>query len=107
MPHPDSSLIDLRYTRSKDPVTSRVAAERVTVDANLTTKAIVLGILRTWGPLTHDEIHARYKAAGGTRTPQRIRTATKELVTENLVRESTALIGETENGGPSLKWEIR
>lgn len=94
----------LKFARTTDADTSYKAAE-ITVDGWGKVRAAVYAILAQHGPLTHDEIHAYYREAGGRRTVQRIRTATRELVNDGMVRRSN-LLGLSFNGGESQKWEV-
>lgn len=98
--------VELRgKVRATDPETSWNAASLIDANGNLYVKEAILRILAHHGPLTHGEIHAIYRDAGGRRTENRVRTATKELVTAGHVRRSN-VIGLTPLGNDSQKWEV-
>lgn len=73
--------------------------------ASQNVKDIIVGILMVHGPLTHSDIHEKYRDAGGRRTENRIRTATAELVREGRVRRSNVL-GLSPAGNDSHMWEV-
>lgn len=77
------------YARRTDPATSHEAAR---VATKSTAKTVVLAILKKHGPLHDDGILAIHdemvrKGLTTARSPQRLRTARRELCDENLVRE--------------------
>ena len=94
-----------RHTRSRDPETSWSAAEISAANWSELKAAIVL-IMATNGPLTDEELFDRYVSAGfPTRTPQRLRTARKELQLAGDVLLSDVL-GRTRGGYWSQKWVL-
>lgn len=74
------------------------AAVLITGKGEMIVKSAILAILLKHGPLSDDDIHAHYAAAGGNRTTQRVRTARKALENDGLVREFDTE-GVTSNGG--------
>jgi hypothetical protein len=97
-----------RRVRSREAETSWEAAA-ISAEAAGSVRDFVLHALALGKPLTDDEIFAMYRAAGGTRTPQRVRTAREELthpkVGDPLVKEHT-VIGVSNFGNASRKWVI-
>ncbi len=97
-----------RRVRSLDPATSWDAATITAPDAN-EVRNKVLTIVSARGPLTDDEIFARYRAAGGTRTAQRVRTARAELsrpiTGDPLIREHDR-DGISPTGAAARRWVI-
>ena len=67
-----------RRVRTRDADTSWDAA-RITRSGSEDVKARVLGIIRRHGPIHDEGIFAVYRLEGGTRTPQRVRTARAQL----------------------------
>ena len=106
MPLTEQILLDLRgKVRDRDPETSWAAAASISLAKYGQVKQAVLAILEAEGPLTHDGIFKAYEKAGGTRTAQRVRTATKELHLAGLVRPSN-VAGISDHGGDSQRWEL-
>ncbi len=103
----DAADLD-RKVRSHDADSSWSAA-RITRPQQESVKDAILIILGKRGPLTDDEIYYAYRAAGGRRTPQRVRTARAELVNPKhgrpLVRLSN-VIGISATGADAQKWEV-
>lgn len=84
---------------------SWTAAAQMTRRGELVVESAVVEILRAHGPLCHDDIHRIYRQAGGTRTPNRIRTVTAKLRNEGRVVEVDHG-GLTVNRGESTRWEL-
>ena len=97
-----------RKVRSHDPETSWLAA-RVSKRRQGEVKDFIVLILARRGPLTDDAIYAAYRASGGRRTAQRVRTARAELVNPKFgdpqVKLST-VVGLSDAGGESQTWEV-
>jgi hypothetical protein len=98
-------LVARLNVRATDPDTSHTAGANIAPEALSLLKQMILDVLTESGPLTHDEIHARCRQLGIRRTPQRVRTATSDLVTLGRVKKSN-LIGISNNGGDSHRWEL-
>ena len=97
-----------RKVRSRDPETSWEAA-RITNRRQGEVKDFIVLVLARLGPLTDDAICAAYRASGGRRTAQRVRTARAELVNPRFgnpqVKLSTVM-GLSDAGGESQTWEV-
>jgi hypothetical protein len=97
-----------RRVRSHEAETSWAAAA-ISAATAVSIRDYVLQLLALGRPLTDDEIYARYRAAGGTRTPQRLRTAREELVHpkhgQPLVKEHVT-VGTSQFGNPARRWVI-
>jgi len=97
-----------RRVRSHEAETSWVAAT-IQPGAAKSVRDSILHILATYGPLTDDEIYAQYRADGGMRTPQRVRTAREELINpkegRRLIREHHH-IGYSALGNAARQWVI-
>lgn len=97
-----------RRVRSHDPDESWSAADISTADANEVRRA-VLAIIAGRGPITDEEIVTLYRAAGGPRTPQRVRTARAELSRpvhgEPLIREHDTA-GTSSTGATARRWVL-
>lgn len=91
--------------RTSDPATSHSAAALMNEAASQNVRDIIVGILLVHGPLTHSAIHEKYREAGGRRTENRIRTATKELERDGRVRRSN-VVGLSPLGNESHLWEV-
>ena len=98
-----------RQVRSRDPETSYVAALAMDRRKTRGLSDSIYDLLLTHGPQTDDALYKLYRAAGGTRTPQRVRTARAELVrgTEalNPTVRATGHLGVSEHGGPAQIWQ--
>lgn len=97
-----------RKVRSRDPETSWRAA-RISKRQQGEVKDFIVLILARRGPLTDDAIYRAYRASGGRRTPQRVRTARAELVNPKYGDpqvQLSAVVGLSEAGGPSQTWEV-
>jgi hypothetical protein len=97
-----------RRVRSHDPEPSWDAARITAPDAN-EVRVKVLAIVAARGPLTDDEIFAHYRAAGGTRTAQRVRTARAELsrpVTGDPILRELDRDGVSATGAAARRWVI-
>ncbi len=96
-----------RRTRSRDPESSWEAAAIKRDDAS-EISTFILQLLRQRGPLTDDAIYEMYLRAGGTRTPQRLRTERAGLLFPRsgspLVR-AAAVGGTSRLGNRCLRWE--
>lgn len=91
--------------RHRDPDTSWNVAS-VDPGSWSSLQTAIVDILREHGPLTDEELHREYLAhAYETRSPQRIRTARKELEVAKIVRRAD-LVGRTRYGNRSIKWEV-
>lgn len=70
--------------RNTDPETSHEAAESITSDKIRESQAVVLGLLRRFGPMTDTEIWTAYEAsrnpAAPTQSPSGLRTRRCELI---------------------------
>ena len=97
-----------RRVRSNDPDTSWAAAEIAPEQSTQVRDFIVLFLARKPAS-TDDQIYAAYKASGGRRTPQRVRTARAELShpkTGLPTVRVAAVIGRTAIGGSCRTWEL-
>lgn len=96
-----------RRVRSRDPETSWEAATIGKEAASEVRDFIVLFLSRRPAS-TDDQIFAAYRAAGGRRTPQRIRTARQELSKPKTgdPQVKVAGIGVTAAGGSCRTWEL-
>jgi len=96
-----------RRVRSRDPESSWAVAA-ITPGAAKSVCDFILAALTAAGPLTDDELYARYHAAGGRRTAQRVRTAREELVHPKegkpQIRQAAA-IGVSAAGNAARRWE--
>lgn len=97
-----------RRVRTHDPEPSWDAARIAAPDAN-EVRVKVLAIVAARGPLTDDQIYAHYRASGGTRTAQRVRTARAELsrpvVGDPVLREYDRA-GVSATGAPARRWVL-
>ncbi|WP_434316379.1 hypothetical protein [Leifsonia sp. P73] len=97
-----------RRVRSHDPETSWDAAAITAPDAN-EVRSKVLAIVAARGPIGDEQIFAMYRAGGGTRTAQRVRTARAELsrplAGDPLIREHDRH-GITTTGAAARRWVI-
>lgn len=97
-----------RRVRSNDPDTSWDAA-KITRRDSTDMQKVLHSIIAVHGPITDEELFAHYRANGGTRTPQRVRTARAELsrpVTGRpLIREYDR-DGITATGAAARRWVI-
>lgn len=97
-----------RRVRSNDPDPSWSAARITRSEANAVRRTI-LAIIATHGPITDEEIVTRYKASGGERTAQRVRTARAELSRpvhgDPLIRELDDK-GTTSTGAAARRWVL-
>lgn len=96
-----------RRVRSNDPDTSWLAASITPEDAAGVRDFIVLFLARR-PDQTDDQIFDAYKASGGTRTAQRVRTARAELSnpkhgTPEIIPSG---IGTSAAGGKSTTWKL-
>ncbi|MDE2100828.1 MAG: hypothetical protein KGL39_26515 [Patescibacteria group bacterium] len=100
--------------RSSDHDNSWVAAAKMKRAAGESLKDAIVRILTAHGPLTDDELFARYQAEGGDRTMQRVRTSRHELTLDRMPRSSilqqprvraTGRNGRSSHGGDSQLWE--
>ena len=97
-----------RRVRSHDPEPSWDAAQITAPDAN-EVRVKVFAIVAARGPLTDDEIYAHYRASGGTRTAQRVRTARAELsrpVTGDPILREYDRAGVSATGAAARRWVI-
>ena len=96
-------------TRQRDPQTSHDAGDSITDDSLSELQAWIMVALRE-KPHTDNELVAAHlqavfhKEVARRATPQRIRTARKELELRQLVR-FTGVTGLTEFGRKTQKWE--
>ena len=70
-------------------------------------RAWVLRYVAALGPVTDDQIYAAYQAAGGRRTPQRLRTARMELVHPkhgSPKLQEHPIVGTSALGHPARQW---
>lgn len=97
-----------RRVRTHDPDTSWAAAAITSPDAN-EVRTKVLAIIAARGPIGDEQIFAMYRAGGGTRTAQRVRTARAELsrpiTGDPLIREHDRG-GVSPTGAPCRRWVI-
>lgn len=97
-----------RRVRSNDPDTSWDAA-KITRRESTDLQKVLHSIIALHGPLTDEEIFAHYRANGGSRTPQRVRTARAELsrpiTGRPLIREYDR-DGITATGAAARRWVI-
>ena len=96
-------------TRQRDPLTSHAADTSITADSLSELQAWIMVALRE-KPHTDNELVAAHLQAyfygelKSRATPQRIRTARKEMELRRLVR-FTGVTGLTEFGRKTQKWE--
>jgi hypothetical protein len=97
-----------RRVHSHDAETSWQAAAISAADVK-SVRIFVLQLLGRGRPLTDDEIYAAYRAAGGRRTPQRVRTVRESLTHPKeglpLVKEHIT-IGISQFGNPARRWVV-
>ncbi len=94
-----------RHARTNDPITSKIAAGLLT-EEDLSKLQQDLYKLLAAEPATHDRLYDRYRAADlPPRSPQRVRTAVREMVDGGLVRAAGEL-GESGFHNPSQVWEV-
>jgi hypothetical protein len=97
-----------RRVRSHDPESSWEAA-RIDRDDAAGIRDFIVHHLRIEGPSTDEAIHEAYLDAGGTRTPQRLRTERAALVFpkdgEPIVRAARTR-GTSRLGNSCTRWEL-
>lgn len=97
-----------RRVRSNDPDTSWKAAAITAPDAHEVRHKLI-AIIAAHGPMTDDEIFTHYRAGGGIRTAQRVRTARAELsrpvVGDPIIREHDRH-GVSPTGAAARRWVI-
>jgi hypothetical protein len=91
--------------RANDPTPSWWAAAMVDEAGELVMERAVVGILREYGPLTHDDIWREYHRGGGRKSPSRIRHIVKALVDAEQVKKADEK-GRSASGWPSTRWEL-
>jgi len=97
-------MTDHRWVRTVDPQTSVDAAAGVTDQGWTDLQSTILNLLRE-GPLTDEELIPKVWRVGPYRTPQRIRTARKELTLRGVLRASNVTrIGRS--GYRATVWEV-
>jgi hypothetical protein len=89
--------------RSTDPNTSQDAAASIDVRGS---RAEVLRILTTFGPMTDDELLMRHENADTRHfTPQRLRTARKALESAGVVQPTGRKV-PTRYGRDAQEWSV-
>jgi hypothetical protein len=91
--------------RSADPTPSWYAAAMIDPEGELIIERAVLGILETYGALTHDDIWREYTRGGGRKSPSRVRHIVRALVDEEQVKKADEK-GTSSSGFPSSRWEL-
>jgi hypothetical protein len=109
----DAADLELKV-RSGDHDNSWISAGKMGRAAGESLKEAIIRLLVEYGPLTDDELFARYQAEGGQRTMQRVRTSRHELTLDRMPRSSimqqprvraTGQNGTSSHGGDSQLWE--
>lgn len=94
-----------------DSGTSNEAGDLATAAVRDRVRAVVVTILKECGPLTDDEIVAKYSARAGSHplvpmvTPQRVRTVRHGLVVDGLVHDTQAF-GFSALGNRATVWGL-
>lgn len=96
-----------RRVRSRDPDTSWLAASIAPESAASVRDFIELFLARN-PDSTDDTIYAAYRRSGGSRSPQRVRTARAELSAPKFGKPTihTTGIGVSDAGGKSQTWSV-
>ena len=102
------SIPDVEYAgkvRGTDPDTSWEAAGQMSRAQEVVVLDAIPLLLAEHGPLTHEQLHEKYRENGGTRSENRIRTATAQLVREGRVKALPEL-GTTRSGNAATRWTV-
>lgn len=93
------------FARSTDPETSHEAAASISAEHIRMSQKAVLGLLQTFGSMTHEQMVTRRYGAHPIQSPSGIRTRCRELVRMGLIRDSGAR-QMLATGRKAIVWEV-
>lgn len=93
-----------RRARLTDPHTSW-AATYVQTDQDVRLRAVIYAALKTFGPLTHDDL-IRLVCRVRLASDSGVRTRTRELVDEGKVEAVPDMVAKSRYGRSSLLWRV-
>jgi hypothetical protein len=96
------------YTRRSDPATSSAAAANLQPAALSELKKWILSTLKSYGPLTHEEMYDQYKTDWyfPKHKEQTVRSRCNELVKDHGLVIDSGLRRKMRDGNNAVVWEL-